>query len=49
MGYRFGIGLYGIQVWDWVLWHIGLELGFMGYRFGGWFYGYRFGIGLYGI
>ena len=34
MGYRFGIGFYGIYVWDWVLWDIGLGLGSMGYSFG---------------
>ena len=22
LGYRFGIGLFGIQVWDWVIWDI---------------------------
>ena len=27
MGYRFGIGSYGISVWDWVLWDIGLGFG----------------------
>ena len=37
----------GIWVWDWVLWDIGLGLGFMGYRFGIGFMGCRFGIGFY--
>ena len=40
LGYRFGIGFYGIEVWDCVLWDKGLGLGSMGYGFG---------IGLYGI
>jgi hypothetical protein len=39
MGYRFGNLFYGIQVWDWVLWDIGLGFGFMGHRFGIGFYG----------
>ena len=48
MGYRFGIGSYGIWVWDWVLWDIGLGLDFMGYRFRIVFLGYRFGVGFGG-
>ena len=48
MGYRFGIGFDGIQVWDWVLWDIGLGLGFMGYGLGIGFWRYRFGIGFMG-
>ena len=43
LGYRFGIGLFGIQVWDWVIWDTGLGLGYLGYRF--WdlgYLGYRF-------
>ena len=29
LGYGFGIGLFGIQVWDWVIW----DLGYLGYGF----------------
>ena len=32
--YLFGIGSYGIQAWDCVIWDIGLGLGYMGHDFG---------------
>ena len=61
MGYRFGLGSCGIQVWDWVLWDIGLGLGLGDRGLGLCFWdldkkqigigilGCRFGIGSYGV
>ena len=45
---RFGIGSYGIWVWDRVMWDIGLGLGHMGLGVRLAHAGYRFGLGLMG-
>ena len=50
LGYRFGIGLFGIWVGYWVIWDISFGLRHLGYEFWDWIiWDVSFGIGLSAI